>query len=66
MCQMNVDAYQSDMNRFLETDDKMPILYFTQLMGLAFGKSYSELAIGQEFVDFATCPQQDRAISSRS
>jgi heterodisulfide reductase subunit B2 len=51
MCQMNVDAYQGDMNRFVGSNDKMPILYFTQLMGLAFGKSYSELAIGQEFVD---------------
>jgi heterodisulfide reductase subunit B len=51
MCQMNVDAYQPDMNRFFKTDYKMPILYFTQLIGLAFGMSYEELGIGQEFVD---------------
>lgn len=51
MCQMNVDAYQPDMNRFFKTDYKMPILYFTQLMGLAFGKSYDELGIGKEFID---------------
>lgn len=51
MCQMNVDAYQSDMNRFFKTDYRMPILYFTQLMGIAFGKSFDELGIGKEFVD---------------
>jgi heterodisulfide reductase subunit B len=29
----------------------MPILYFTQLIGLAFGIDPSELGIGKEFVD---------------
>jgi heterodisulfide reductase subunit B len=29
----------------------MPVLYFTQLMGLAFGYDPEELGIGKEFVD---------------
>jgi heterodisulfide reductase subunit B len=39
------------MNRYFKTNYHMPILYFTQLMGLAFGKSAEELGIGKEFVD---------------
>jgi heterodisulfide reductase subunit B len=51
MCQLNLDAYQGDMNVFMGTDYQMPCLYFTQLMGLAFGYDASELGIGKEFVD---------------
>jgi heterodisulfide reductase subunit B2 len=50
MCQMNIDAYQSEMNHFFGTDYHMPILFFTQLMGLAFGKEPGEVGIGTELV----------------
>jgi len=50
MCQMNIDAYQGEMNHFFETDYHMPILFFTQLMGLAFGREPKELGIGTELV----------------
>ena len=33
MCQMNLDAYQSETNRFFGTNYHMPIVFFTQLMG---------------------------------
>lgn len=51
MCQLNLDAYQADVNKYFKTNYKIPILYFTQLMGLAFGFSAQELEIGKEFVD---------------
>ncbi|HVN55676.1 MAG TPA: CoB--CoM heterodisulfide reductase iron-sulfur subunit B family protein [Anaerolineaceae bacterium] len=51
MCQLNLDAYQADMNRFFGTKYRMPILYFTQLIGLAFGKAPEELGFGKELVD---------------
>ena len=51
MCQMNLDAYQNETNRHFNTNYKMPILFFTQLMGLAFGKDHKELGIGKELVD---------------
>ncbi len=51
MCQLNLDAYQGDTNRHFKTDYHMPVLYFTQLMGLAFGYDAKELGIGKEFVD---------------
>jgi len=50
MCQMNIDAYQGEMNHFFDTDYHMPILFFTQLMGLAFGRDPKELGIGTELV----------------
>jgi heterodisulfide reductase subunit B len=50
MCQMNLDAYQGETNRYFHTDYHMPILFFTQMMGLAFGKDPLELGIGKELV----------------
>ena len=51
MCQLNLDAYQANVNQFFNTDYMIPVLYFTQLMGLAFGVSPVDLGIGKEFVD---------------
>ena len=51
MCQMNIDAYQNEMNHHFGTDYHMPILFFTQLMGLAFGREPRELGIGSEMVN---------------
>lgn len=50
MCQMNVDAYQGEMNRFFGTSYHMPIIFFTQLIGLAFGMEAKELGFGMELV----------------
>jgi heterodisulfide reductase subunit B len=37
LCQMNLDAFQSSINKAYGTNFNLPIVYFTQLMGLAFG-----------------------------
>ena len=50
MCQMNVDAYQGEMDRHYHARYRMPILFFTQLMGLAFGMEPAALGIGTEVV----------------
>ncbi|HJW23115.1 MAG TPA: heterodisulfide reductase-related iron-sulfur binding cluster, partial [Candidatus Limnocylindrales bacterium] len=50
MCQMNVDAYQGEMNHHFGTSYHMPILFFTQLIGLAFGGEPRALGIGSEIV----------------
>jgi heterodisulfide reductase subunit B2 len=50
MCQMNLDAYQSETNKHFGTHYHMPILFFTQIIGLAFGMSPNELGIGRELV----------------
>lgn len=48
MCQMNLDAYQNETNRYFGTDFHMPIVFFTQLMALAFGESPKKAGFGME------------------
>ncbi len=50
LCQINLEVYQSEVNRELGTEFSMPILYFTQLMGLALGVKPKKLGIGREVV----------------
>jgi heterodisulfide reductase subunit B len=50
MCQLNIDGYQGEMNQFFGTNYHMPILFFTQLIGLAFGIEAKELGFGLELV----------------
>jgi heterodisulfide reductase subunit B len=50
MCQMNLDAYQGEMNRYFHTNFAMPILFFTQLMGVAFGLDPQHLGFEKELV----------------
>lgn len=50
MCQMNLDAYQNETNHHFHTHYQMPVLFFTQLMGLAFGKDPETLGFGSELV----------------
>jgi len=45
LCQTNLDAYQSQVNKRLQANFKLPILFFTQLMGVAFGLSEEELGL---------------------
>jgi heterodisulfide reductase subunit B len=51
MCQLNLDVYQGDANNRYGTDYQIPVLFFTQIIGLALGLSPKELGFGQEFVD---------------
>jgi heterodisulfide reductase subunit B len=51
MCQFNLDAYQDAVNKKFGTKFNIPILYFTQLMGLAMGIPTAELGFGKELVD---------------
>jgi heterodisulfide reductase subunit B len=50
MCQMNLDAFQGETNAYFGTKFKMPIIFFTQLIGLAFGYEPKELGFGLELV----------------
>lgn len=51
MCQLNLDAFQGAMNSHFNTNYHMPVLYFTQMIGLAFGMDAASLGIGAELVD---------------
>jgi heterodisulfide reductase subunit B len=50
MCQMALDAYQSKTERQLGERLDLPVLYFTQLMGLAMGVDERHLGLGRLFV----------------
>jgi heterodisulfide reductase subunit B len=50
LCQTNLDAYQSRVNKKFNTSYKLPVLFFTQLMGIAFGLGEKELGIKNSIV----------------
>jgi heterodisulfide reductase subunit B len=54
LCHMNIETYQGDVNKMFGTSFSIPALYFTQLMGLAFGFSRKELGINEEMISSRT------------
>jgi heterodisulfide reductase subunit B len=50
MCQMALDAYQSKIERQMGEQINLPVLYFTQLMGLALEIDERRLGLGRLFV----------------
>jgi heterodisulfide reductase subunit B len=50
MCQLNLDGYQGRVNGFFGTDFNLPIIYFTQMLGIAFGIDSKKLGFGKELV----------------
>ena len=50
MCQLNLDAYQSAVNKAYGEHFEIPVLYFTQLVGLALGLGAEALGLGREMV----------------
>jgi len=50
LCQVNLECYQTQVNSEFGTNLKVPVLYFTQLVGLALGLKPGKLGIGSELV----------------
>ena len=50
LCQLNLDAYQGAVSRNLGVSLNIPILYFTQLIGLAFDLPEEDLKLGNNIV----------------
>ena len=50
MCQLNLDGYQGRVNHHFDTQYQLPVLFFTQLVGLAMGADFETLGIGKEIV----------------
>jgi heterodisulfide reductase subunit B len=51
LCQQNLDLRQDQINSVTGSKYSIPIIYFTQLLGLAFGLSPKELGMDQLFVN---------------
>jgi len=45
MCQMNLEAYQNQANRYADQNLNISILYLPQLLGIAFGLSREKIGI---------------------
>ena len=50
MCQMNLDAYQGKISSQLGIKIRIPVLFLTQLLGLAFGLPAQALLLDQNIV----------------
>jgi heterodisulfide reductase subunit B len=50
LCQINLECYQPQVNQEYGTDYSIPVVYFTQLIGLAFGIANKPLGIGSELI----------------
>ena len=51
LCQMNLDLRQTQINKAGDTHYRIPIFYYTQLLGLAFGLPASSLGLKRLVVD---------------
>jgi len=45
LCQFNLECFQGKISRKFHEDIKMPVMYFSQLMGMAFGISHKQLGL---------------------
>jgi len=51
MCQISLDVRQADMEKILGRQYNMPVIYVTQLLGLAIGLSPTELGLNKLMVN---------------
>jgi len=58
MCNVNLEVYQNQVNREFGTNYSIPVVYFTQLMGSAFGCSPKSLGINKEIIPKALARSQ--------
>lgn len=69
LCQINLECYQREVSREYGKKFAVPILYFTQLLGLALGIDPKRLKIGTELVPATpvlACVQRKEPVSAGS
>ncbi len=54
LCHLNVEAYQGQVNSRFGTHFSIPVLFFTQLLGVSMGLGKKELGLGEELVSAKT------------
>jgi heterodisulfide reductase subunit B len=50
LCQVNLEAYQKRVNKMFGTSYQVPVMYFTQLLGVALGCSEKELGFHRNLI----------------
>lgn len=56
LCQMNLESYQGLVSKELGQEVHIPVLYLTQLMGLAFGLPEAQLGMKHNIMPFKWVP----------
>ncbi len=51
MCQSNLDSWQKEISNEAGKQYNIPVFYFTELMGVAFGLSPRSLGLHKHFRD---------------
>jgi len=51
MCHSNLDMRRADINKYWETEYKIPVIFVTQAIGLAIGLSAEKLGLQRHFVE---------------
>ncbi len=50
MCQMNVEAFQDEINADYGTKFHIPVVYYSQMMAVAYGKSVQEAGLDRQII----------------
>jgi heterodisulfide reductase subunit B len=50
LCQANVEVYQSEINKKQGTKFNMPVVYYSQLMTVAYGGSAKDAALDGQLI----------------
>lgn len=50
VCQMNTEVYQDQINKTYGTKFKMPVVYYSTLMSVAYGKNFKEAALDGQII----------------
>jgi len=50
VCQMNVEVYQENINKTYGTKFDMPVVYYSQLMSVAYGSSAKEAGLDGQVI----------------
>jgi len=53
MCNVNLEVYQGQVNREFGTHFSIPVVYFTQLMGMALGLEAKRIGVGASMLSLA-------------
>jgi len=50
LCQQNLDMRQKQINRFAKSEYRMPVIYITQVLGIALGLTSKEVMLDKLFI----------------
>jgi heterodisulfide reductase subunit B len=65
LCQLNLECFQKQMNRMFGEKIQIPVLYFSQLLGLALGIPQKDLGFERLFMPFQYVPPPTAPIQQK-